>query len=338
MKEPSTLVAVKAAADPVVPRKMRAIAVASAGGPEALELVEVDTPVRVGHEVLVRVLAAGVNPVDAKSRAGKGVSAGAAWPLVPGYDFSGIVVQSPYESFPLQPGDEVFGMSAFPRTSGSYAEYVCVPALSVARKPSVLSHAEAAAVPLAALTAWGAVVDLAKAHEGQKMLIHAAAGGVGHLAVQFAAYFGAEVTATASPANADWVLALGATRVIDYTSTKFEDEVSDLDVVIDGVGNLTAHTGSRSLTVLRAGGLLVSLPSAGWPTMMEEAAAAGVRATHYFVQPDAKTLSVIARLITSGDVRVSAETVLPLEDAEHAHQILESGHTRGKIVLQVSDY
>jgi len=320
------------------PPTMRAISVAAPGGPEALRIAEVPTPTRVGHELLIRVLAAGVNPVDAKTRAGKGVAPGAVWPLIPGYDFSGIVVESPYQSFPLQPGDEVFGMTAFPRTGGSYAEYVAVPALSVARKPSVLSHAEAAAVPLAALTAWGAVVDLAKAHEGQKVLIHAGSGGVGHLAVQFAAYFGAEVTATSSPANADWLLSLGATRVVDYTATAFEDVLSDLDVVIDGVGNGAENTGRRSLQVLRHGGLIVSLPSAGWPTMMEDAAECGVRATNYFVQPDAGTLSVIARLITSGDVRVTADTVLPLEEAERAHILVEQGHVRGKIALQVSDY
>ncbi|THG31125.1 NADP-dependent oxidoreductase [Naasia lichenicola] len=317
---------------------MRAMAVASPGGPESLRLVEMPTPTRVGHEVLVRVVAAGVNPVDAKSRAGAGVSPGSDWPMVPGYDFSGVVVQTPYEAFPLSPGDEVFGMTAFPRTGGSYAEYVSVPAFSVARKPSVLSHAEAAAVPLAALTAWGAVVDLAKAHEGQKVLIHAGAGGVGHLAVQIAAYFGAEVVTTASPKNAEWLLELGASRVIDYTTTEFEDELADLDVVIDGVGNAKHSTGSRSLQVLRPGGLIVSLPSAGWPTMIEDAAAAGMRATHYFVQPDAGTLSVIARLITSGDVRVTADTVLPLEEAERAHILMESGHVRGKIALKVSDY
>ncbi|HEY8587931.1 MAG TPA: NADP-dependent oxidoreductase [Naasia sp.] len=314
---------------------MRAAVAQAAGPPDHLVEARCPSPTRVGSEVLVRVIAAGVNPVDAKTRAGRGVAAAAAWPLVPGYDFSGVVVESPYAAFPLQPGDEVFGMTAFPRTTGSYAEYVSVPALSVARKPRILSHVEASAVPLAALTAWGAVVDLAKAHEGQRILIHAGAGGVGHFAVQFAAYFGASVAATASGANGAWLRELGASRVIDYTSERFEDAVADLDVVIDAVGG---DTGRRSVGVLRPGGQLVSLPSAGWPEVAAEAAAAGVRGSGFWVTPDATTLSVIARLLTSGDVRVRVDAVLPLAKAAEAHRLVEGGHVRGKVVLQVSDY
>jgi NADPH:quinone reductase-like Zn-dependent oxidoreductase len=226
-------------------------------------------------------------------------------------------------------------MTAFPRTTGSYAEYVSVPALNLARKPSVLSHAGAAAVPLAALTAWGAVVELGKAHEGQRVLIHAGAGGVGHFAVQFAAYFGAEVTVTASKRNASWLTSLGATRVIDYSEERFEEVVDEVDVVLDGIGG---DTGRRSLQVLRPGGHLVSLPSGSWPTMIEDAAAAGIRATGFWVVPDGRTLSVIGRLLTSGDVKVTADEVFPLDRAADAHRLLETGHVRGKIVLQVSDY
>jgi NADPH:quinone reductase-like Zn-dependent oxidoreductase len=317
------------------PDRMRAVAVASPGAPDVLMPIELAAPVRVGSEVLVRVVAAGVNPVDAKTRAGRGVSRGASFPLVPGFDFSGIVLETPYAEFGLQPGDEVFGMTAFPRTTGSYAEYVSVPALNVARKPSILSHAEAAAVPLAALTAWGAVVELAKAHEGQRVLIHAGAGGVGHFAVQFAAYFGAAVTATASRRNAPWLTALGASRVIDYSAERFEEVLEGFDVVIDAIGG---DTGRRSLGVLRPGGHLVSLPSGSWTTMAEDAASAGVRATGFWVVPDGRTLSVIGRLITSGDVKVTADEVFPLERAADAHRLLETGHTRGKIVLQVSEY
>lgn len=315
---------------------MRAVTVAAPGGADVLTLDLIPSPERVGSEVLVRVVAAGVNPVDAKTRAGRGVSRGVtSWPLVPGYDFSGVVVESPYAAFPLQPGDEVFGMTAFPRTTGSYAEYVSVPALNVTRKPSVLSHAEAAAVPLAALTAWGAVVELAKAHEGQRVLIHAGAGGVGHFAVQFAAYFGAEVTATASATNASWLEGLGAARVIDYATERFDDVLGGFDVVIDGIGG---ETGRRSLSVLRPGGHLVSLPSGSWPTLGEDAAAVGRRATGFWVVPDGRTLSVIGRLITSGDVKVTADSVFPLAAAADAHRLVEAGHVRGKVVLRVSDY
>nr|WP_210481908.1 NADP-dependent oxidoreductase [Naasia sp. SYSU D00948] len=315
---------------------MRAVTAGRPGGPDELRISSsVPSPVRTGSEVLVRVLAAGVNPVDAKTRAGRGVSRAASWPLVPGFDFSGVVVESPYDAFPLQPGDEVFGMTAFPRTTGSYAEYVSVPALNLARKPRVLSHVEAAGVPLAALTAWGTVVELAKAHEGQRVLIHAGAGGVGHFAVQFASYFGAEVATTASAENARWLTGLGASRVVDYASQDFGDVLDGLDVVIDAVGG---DTGRRSLDVLRAGGHLISLPSGGWTTMREDAAAAGVRATGFWVVPDGGTLAVIARLINSGDVRVTADAVFPLERAADAHRLLEQGHVRGKVVLQVSDY
>ncbi|BDI21399.1 NADP-dependent oxidoreductase [Herbiconiux sp. L3-i23] len=328
-----------AAPMPALPRSMRAILASGPGGPEVLTLGQVAPPTRVGSEVLVRVLAAGVNPVDVKTRAGDGVAAGiGGWPVVPGYDFSGVVVEAPYGAFPLQPGDEVFGMAGFPRQSGAYAEYVSVPALSVARKPSVLSHVEAAAVPLAALTAWGATVDIAKAHEGQRVLIHAGAGGVGHLAVQFAAYFGAEVTATASETNEEWVRSLGATRVIDHRSVRFDDVLADFDVVIDAVGDAKDRTATRSISVLRPGGLLVTLPSADAPHVIAAAAAAGVRATGYWVVPDAGTLAVISRLITSGDVKARVEKVFDLSAAAEAHRLVEQGHVRGKVVLKVSDY
>ncbi|PVZ96347.1 NADPH:quinone reductase [Amnibacterium flavum] len=318
---------------------MRAVLAQKAGGPEVLGTELVTSPTRVGSEVLVRVLAAGVNPVDAKTRAGVGVAAGLpGWPTILGYDFSGVVVESPYRSFGLQPGDEVFGMTAFPHQGGSYAEYVSVPALNVARKPSVLSHTEAAAVPLAALTAWGATVDVAKAHEGQRVLVHAGAGGVGHLAVQFAAYFGADVTTTASAANADWLLSLGAREVIDYTTTRFDDILDDFDVVIDCVGEAKSSTATRSIPVLRQGGLLVSLPGDGIDAIVATAEAAGRRATGYWVIPDASTLSVIARLITSGDVKIAADHVFDLEQAADAHRLVESGHVRGKVVLKISDY
>lgn len=332
-------VAVEKASRLAVPLTMRAVTAAHPGGPEMLSVEQVASPVRVGGEVLIKVLAAGVNPIDAKTRSGGGVAGGiAGWPMIPGYDFSGIVVEAPYGAFALQPGDEVFGMTAFPRGGGSYAEYASVPALSVARKPRILSHTEAAAVPLAALTAWGAVVDVAKAHEGQRVLIHAGAGGVGHLAVQFASYFGAEVTATCSASNVEWVRSLGARHVVDYGAAPFEDSVGEMDVVIDCVGDAKEQTATRSIGVLRHGGLLVTLPSSGAPAVVAAAQAAGRRATGYFVLPDAGTLAVISRLITSGDVTITADHVFELHEAVDAHKLLETGHVRGKIVVKVSDY
>jgi NADPH:quinone reductase-like Zn-dependent oxidoreductase len=317
---------------------MRAMTIAGAGGPEMLTLAQIEQPVRVNAEVLIRVVAAGVNPVDAKTRSGKGAFAGIrSFPAVLGNDFSGVVVEAPYEAYPFQPGTEVYGMGMVPRMQGAYADYMTVTALSVARKPTVLSHIDAAGVPLAALTAWGMVVETAKAHEGQRMLIHAGAGGVGHFAVQFAAYFGAQVIATGSQRNASWLRELGASEVIDYTAARFETQVSEVDVVIDLIGNYSDDTATRSLQVLRPGGLIVNGPTGSWPTMVADAAAAGKRATGFRVAPDGSTLAVISRLLESGDVRVHIDRVFDLEEAALAHEAIESGHTRGKLVLKVAE-
>ncbi|WP_137843160.1 NADP-dependent oxidoreductase [Microbacterium sp. 2FI] len=323
---------------PDPPATMNAVVFDGPGTPDALHSASVPVPSPVLSELLVRVVAAGVNPIDAKTRAGGGVSAAiGSYPATPGYDFSGIVVKSPYESHAFPPGTPVFGMASFPRSSGTYAEYTVVPALSVARKPASLSHVEAAGVPLAALTAWGLVVETAHAHEGQRILIHAGSGGVGHFAVQIAAYFGARVTATASGRNAAWLRELGASVVIDYTTTRFEEVVADVDVVIDLVGNVHADTGSRSLEVLRPGGLYILVPTGSWPGYAEAAEAAGVRATSYKVIPDGSALATIGRLLDSGSVQVYIDKVIDLEDAATAHREIEAGHTRGKIVLRVSD-
>ncbi|CAN5277999.1 NADP-dependent oxidoreductase [soil metagenome] len=318
---------------------MRAMVIAATGGPEVLTPADLPLPSRINSEVLVKVVAAGINPIDAKTRAGKGTSAAiTSFPVVLGNDFSGVVVETPYEAYPLKPGDEVFGMLSIPRMAGCYAEYVAVPSLGLARKPQRLTYAEAAGVPTAALTAWGIVVDVAKAHEGQRMLIHAGAGGVGHFAVQFAAYFGAHVTATGSGSNLEWLRELGAAEVIDYRHSRFDEVLHDLDVVIDLIGNVHDDTGTRSLAVLRPGGLLINVPTGSWPTLIADAESAGVRATSYKVAPDGATLAVIARLLDSGDVRVAIDTVYDLDDVAKAHTAIESGHSRGKIVLRVADF
>jgi NADPH:quinone reductase-like Zn-dependent oxidoreductase len=320
------------------PPTMRALVIDRPGPADELHLAEVDVPIAVFDELLVRVVAAGVNPIDAKTRAGGGVArAIPAYPAVLGLDFSGVVVSAPYEAFPLQPGDEVFGIARVPRTPGSYAELVTVSSLNVTRKPVRLSHVEAAAVPVAALTAWGMVVDLAAAAPGQRMLIHAGSGGVGHFAVQFAKAFGAHVTATGSTRNLDFLRELGADEVIDYTQTRFDDVLSGMDAVIDLVGNVHDNTGTRSLRVLRPGGILVNAPTGSWPTMAAEAAAAGIRATGFKVAPSGHTLDFIAELIDDGAVRVHVDRVFALPDGAAAHRLIEEGHTRGKIVLQVTD-
>lgn len=320
------------------PETMRAVVFDGAGGPGVLHEATVPVPAPVMSELLVRVVAAGTNPIDAKTRAGGGVfGAIERHPRTLGFDFSGVVVSSPHEAHPLPPGTEVFGMVPFPRSGGSYAEYVVVPSLSVARKPTSLSHVEAAGVPLAALTAWGLVVETAHAHEGQRVLIHAGSGGVGHFAVQLAAYFGAHVTATGSARNLPWLRELGAAVVVDYATTRFEDVVGEMDVVIDLVGNAHDDTGTRSLSVLRSGGLYVMVPTGAWPGYAEAAADAGVRATSYKVIPDGGVLATLARLLDSGAIQVYVDRVFDLAEAADAHTELERGHSRGKIVLRVGD-
>ncbi len=312
--------------------------IAATGGPEVLSMADVPRPTRINAEVLVKILSAGVNPIDAKTRAGGGTSAEIpSYPAILGRDFSGVVIEGPYEACAIKPGDEVFGMVSVPRSPGTYAEYVSVPLMSIARKPPRLSHTEAAGVPLAALTAWGVIVDVAKAHEGQKVLIHAGAGGVGHFAVQFAAYFGAHVIATGSQRNASWLRELGAAEVIDYETTRFEDVLSGVDVVADLIGNLHDNTGTRSLKVLRQGGLIINLPSGSWPSLVADASTAGVRATTYKVSDDGSTLAVIARLLDSGDVRVHVDEVFGFDRIADAHAAIEGGHTRGKLVVTVSE-
>ena len=315
---------------------MQALVIDRTGDADELHLAEVPRPTRVSDEVVVRVVAAGVNPIDVKTRAGRGVSAAIpSYPAVLGNDFAGIVEAVPYAAHPLQPGDRVYGMGRVPRLGGSYAEFLSVSSMSVAPMPASLGFVEAAGVPLAALTAWGAVIDTARAHEGQRMLVHAASGGVGHFAEQLATYFGAVVTATCSTRNLDFVRSLGARQVVDHTAERFEDVVADQDVVIDLVGGVD-DTGTRSLEVLRPNGLVVNVPTGSWPTMAEEAEARGIRATGYSVSPDARTLSVITRLIDDGSVRVHVERELPLAAGAEAHRLIEDGHVRGKVVLRVA--
>ncbi|WP_270353630.1 NADP-dependent oxidoreductase [Microbacterium testaceum] len=323
---------------PAVPDSMRAVVFDDPGSTEVLRTAEVPVPTPVLSEVLVRVVAAGVNPIDAKTRAGRGLSAAIEQsPCVLGLDVSGVVVRTPFDAHPFPVGTEVYGMAAVPRTPGAYAEYAVVPTLSLARKPSSLSHVEAAGVPVAALTAWGVIVETALAHQGQRILVHAGGGGVGHFAVQFATYFGAHVIATGSGRTLDWLSELGAAQVVDYTSERFEDVVEPVDVVVDLVGNVADDTGTRSLDVIKPGGLLIEVPTGAWPGFREAAAARGIRSTDYKTIPDGGALATIARLLDSGAVRVYVDRVFDLADAAAAHAELERGHTRGKIVLHVGD-
>ncbi|MYV64671.1 zinc-binding dehydrogenase [Streptomyces sp. SID2131] len=307
---------------------MRAVVVERWGGPENLVERDVERPEPGLNEVLVRVHAAGVNPVDWKTRASGALIGWGSVPAV-GWDVSGTVEAVGPGVGHLRPGDGVFGMPLFPRQAGAYAEYVVAPARHLAPKPASLTHVEAAALPLAGLTAWQALVDAADVRPGERVLVHAAAGGVGHLAVQIAKARGAYVIGTASAAKHALVRELGADEVVDYREVRFEDVLRDVDVVLDGIGGETAE---RSLKVLRPGGRLITLPG---PDDVP-AAPDGVRAVWVLVEPDHLGLRELAALVERGELRPVADTVLPLAEAAKAHAIGEEGRTTGKIVLTVS--
>ncbi|MEV6687277.1 NADP-dependent oxidoreductase [Streptomyces sp. NPDC051578] len=307
---------------------MRAVVVSQWGGPEVLTEVEAERPEPGLNEILVRVHAAGVNPVDFKTRASGALIGWGDVPMV-GWDVSGTVEAVGPGVTLYRAGDEVYGMPNFPRQAGGYAEYVVAPARHFAPKPASLDHVQAAALPLAALTAWQALVDTAGLRAGQRVLVHAAAGGVGHLAVQIAKARGAYVIGTASAGKHELLRELGADEVVDYRTTDFEDAVSDVDVVLDAVGG---DLGQRSLKVLKQGGHLITLPGPdGLPEDPQ-----GVHAAWMLVEPDLRGLLEIAALADAGELRVVIDTVLPLEQAAKAHEIGEQGRTTGKIVLTVA--
>ncbi|MCX5612065.1 MULTISPECIES: NADP-dependent oxidoreductase [unclassified Streptomyces] len=307
---------------------MRAIVVSQWGGPEVLTETELDRPEPGLGEILVRVRAAGVNPVDWKTRESGALIPWGPVPMV-GWDVSGTVEAVGPGVTLYRAGDEVYGMPRFPQQAGGYAEYVTAPARHFAPKPASLDHVQAAALPLAALTAWQALVDTAGVSAGQRVLVHAAAGGVGHLAVQIAKARGAYVIGTASAGKHALLRDLGADEVIDYRTTAFEEAVADMDVVIDAIGGDYTQ---RSLKVIKPGGHLVTLPGPdGIP-----ADTAGVHAAWVLVEPDLAGLREIAALADRGLLKPLVDTVLPLEQAAKAHEIGEQGRTTGKIVLTVA--
>jgi NADPH:quinone reductase-like Zn-dependent oxidoreductase len=300
------------------------------GGPEVLKYEDAPRPEPAEGEVLVKVHAAGVNPVDWKIRAGYMRSfRDYPMPFIPGWDFSGTIDQLGRGVAPAwKSGDEVYARPDIGR-NGAYAEYIAVRASEIQRKPKSLDHVRSAAIPLAALTAWQAIFDAAQLRAGQRILIHAAAGGVGTFAVQLARWKGAYVIGTASKRNHDFVKELGADEVIDYQTTRFEDAVHDVDVVLDA---MSGETRDRSWQVLKKGGILVSI--LGQPSQ-EDAARHGVRGAGIFVQPNPVQLQELGNLADAGKLRPIVEAVLPLAEAARAHQMNESLHTRGKIVLRV---
>ena len=307
---------------------MRAVQIHTFGGPDVLQFEETPRPEPGPHQVLVRVHAAGVNPVDWKIREGK--LGQIPLPSIMGSDFSGEIEALGPDVTEYRVGEMVFGSVA--DESGSYAQYALAPVAHIVEKPKEIDHVHAAAIPVPAMTAWQALFDEAKLTVGQKVLIHAASGGVGGFAVQFANWKGAHVIGTASGSNADLVRSLGVDEFIDYRTTRFEEVVKDADVVFDTIGG---DTQERSWKVLKKGGVLVSIVQ---PPSEQKAKAHHVRGI--FMVEDAKRneeLSQIAKLVASGQIKVTVENVFPLYDARKAQELSQSGHARGKIVLSIAD-
>jgi len=308
---------------------MKAVVAHQYGAPEVLKFEEIPRPEPKENEALVRVIASGVNPADPLTLSGKYAREfGTHLPLIPGYDIAGIVEKTGANITKLKIGEAVYG---YPTFGGGWADYVTVKEYEVAAKPKSLNFVEAAAVPMGALTAWQALVDTAHLHPGQTILIHGGSGGVGSFAVQIAKARGARVIATASTANQDLLKQLGADAAIDYTKTRFEDVVKDVDAVLDPMGKETL---ARSYGVVKKGGIVMSLVARPDPAEFQKR---GIRGAGISVHPDAADLAEIARLIDAGNIKPIVTQVLPLSNAIAAQEQAATHHTRGKVVLRVAD-
>ncbi|MFD4505242.1 NADP-dependent oxidoreductase [Streptomyces sp. NPDC058457] len=309
---------------------MRAISQDILGGPEVLKVIEVERPKPRPNEVLVRVRAAGLNPTDWKHRETGGFLGKP--PFVLGWDVSGTVEETGIGVAAFRPGDEVFGMASYPYGHGTHAEYVALPARALVPKPAGIDHVQAAALPLVSLTAWQALVENADVRPGQRVLIHAAAGGVGHVAVQIAKARGAYVIGTASAGKHDFLRGIGVDEPVDYRSVDVTEAVRDVDVVLDTIGG---DTSEASLRVLRPGGVVVSILPVGGPRFFEEAERLGVRAVRMLVDADRAGMGAIAGLVEEGKLRAAVAGTFPLADAAKAHELGGTGRTTGKLVLVV---
>ena len=308
---------------------MKAVVAHEYGAPEVLKFENVPRPQPKEDEALVKVIASAVNPADPLTLSGKYAREfGTHLPLIPGYDIAGIVEQVGSNITKLKVGDAVYG---YPTFGGGWAEYVTVKEWEVTAKPKSLSFTEAAAVPMGALTAWQALVKAAKIQPGQTVLIHGGSGGVGSFAVQIAKLRGARVIATASTANQDLLQMLGVDQPIDYTKTKFEETVPDVDVVLDPVGRQTL---ARSYGIVKKGGIIMSLVSSLDKAELQKH---GIRGAGIAVHADAQDLADIAQLIDAGKIKPIVTQVVPLSDAIAAQKQAATHHTRGKVVLRIAD-
>jgi NADPH:quinone reductase-like Zn-dependent oxidoreductase len=308
---------------------MKAVVAHEYGAPEVLKIEDVPRPEPNDDEALVRVIASSVNPADPLTLSGKYAKEfGTHLPLIPGYDIAGVVEKTGPSVTKLKVGDAVYG---YPTFGGGWADYVTVKEWEVAAKPKSLTFVEAAAVPMGALTAWQALVDVAKLQPGQTVLIHGGSGGVGSFAVQIAKARGARVIATASTTNQDLLKQLGADVAVDYTKTKFEDVAKDVDAVLDPVGKETL---SRSYDVVKKGGIVMSLVARPDPAELKKR---GIRGAGISVHPDAEDLTEIAQLIDAGKIKPIVTQVRPLSEAVAAQEQAATHHTRGKVVLRIAD-
>lgn len=314
---------------------MKAVVLTEAGAPENLVRQEVDKPKPKDDEVLIRIKAVSVNPVDVKTRKGGSLYASLKEdpPVILGWDVAGDVESAGKDVTGLKQGDAVFGMINFPGRGKAYAEYATAPASHVAKMPEGISYEEAAATTLAAITAWQVLVHLAAVQPGNRVLVHAAAGGVGHFAVQIAKHFDAFVIGTASAANADFLKSLGVDRVIDYTAEDFTEAVKDCDVAFDTVGGDTAL---KSLAVLKDGGTLVSIVGGVKEAVQSLAHDRNINAKNYLVHSSGGDMKSLAALLQSGDIKPTVSHRYTLEQMPEAHRQIETGKTRGKIVVNVA--
>jgi NADPH:quinone reductase-like Zn-dependent oxidoreductase len=313
---------------------MKAIILKGTGGVENLIMADIPLPVISDNEVIVKVKAIGINPIDIKTRKGKGL-----WgilkefdPVILGWDISGIITETGKKVTAFKKGDEVFGMINFPGHGKGYAEYVSAPETHLALKPSNISHEEAAGASLAALTAWQVLKYKAGIKTGNKVLIHSAAGGVGHYAVQMAKHLGAWVAGTASAKNKDFVMNLGADQHIDYEKQKFEDLLHDLDFVLDTIGGEYSY---RSFKVLKPGGTIICIPSGTSEDITEKASERGLTGSHFRVQANGDNMKEISSLLENGLVKSYISRTLTFDEIQDAHLQIETGRTLGKIVITV---
>jgi NADPH:quinone reductase-like Zn-dependent oxidoreductase len=312
---------------------VKAIVLKEFGGVENLQATEIPAPIIKDNEVLIAVKSISINPIDVKTRAGKGLAAKLkeVSPMILGWDVAGAITRVGKSVSQFKTGDEVFGMINFPGIAAVYAGYVAAPATHIAIRPKNISFEEAAAATLAALTAWQAVVDILKIKKGDRLLVHAASGGVGHFAVQIAKYFGAYVIGTSSAANKSFVLGIGADEHIDYTVASIDKTVSQIDKVLDTIGNENID---QSLLAMKKGGAIVSIPSGKNEMVAEKAEAAGMFGYRMMVQSNGKNEQQIAKLMEAGIIKPHVSKIFSFDQMQAAHLQIESGRTVGKIVVR----